>query len=813
VKHTTREFVCHFLFVMTLLSLGADKALASSTKILHTFTAYTHGRVPGPDLVADAGGNLYGTTNQGGAYEVGTVFKLTPSASGAWTESVIYSFKGGVDGAYPTSGLIIGAGGNLYGTLSNGGAGGFGKIYQLTQNADGTWVENVLYSFTNTSDGEKPSSTLVADAAGNLFGTAMGGTIFELSPSAGGWTFQVLYTFPSDGDNSLPGGRLVLDNGGSLYGVTATGGIPCNCGTVYKVQNVLGTWTKTEIYTFAGGTDGYSPVAGLTFDKAGNLYGVTGFGGGSAVCGLGCGTVFKLSPNGDGTWSEKVLHAFNGKDGAFPQAGLTFDVAGNLYGTTQDGGKAGVAFRLTPGAGGVWTESVISAFPAIVGYPGSSVLQANLILDQAGNLYGTTSWGGTADMGTVFKLALGSNERWQKTTLHSFTTSDGAFPGGKFAFDSAGNLYGTTSAGGTYDNGFVFKLAPHLRGTWTKTVLYNFKATRSGTLPGDLIFDNAGSLYGVANRGGNLSCNQGLGCGFIYKLTPSAKGSWTETTLYTFNGLGDGNGPVGRLVFDSAGNLYGATTFGGDPGGSVGSGVVFELSPSASGSWSETTLYKFAGTVNDGAFPTSGVVFDQAGNLYGTTPTGGPAFYGIVFRLSPSSQGQWIETILHNFSGSPADGNGPYQVAFDSAGNLYGATEFGGNAMANNPCGSGCGTVFRLAPASGGQWMETILADFNSVVNGIGVGNSLTFDAAGNLYGVTSTSGNSGCNSGASCSALFKLSPSTGGAWTESIVYQFGSTAGDVTRPWSLTFDATGNLYGTGGTSTPNDGVIFEFAP
>ncbi len=259
---------------------------------------------------------------------------------------------------------------------------------------------------------------------------------------------------------------MIIDAAGNLYGTTEYGGdYSCGgpgCGTVFELMPTEGGgWTEKKLHNFGNGTDGVFPLADLNLDVAGNLYGTTYGGGG--LCSYGCGTVFELTPNGNGNWTEKVLHSFNdnGTDGDLPYAGLIFDAAGNLYGTTVAGGSsyAGTVFELTPHGNGNWTEKVLHSF-SNVGTDGASPF-AGLIFDAAGNLYGTTTYGGNHP-GTVFELTPTGGGDWTEKVLHSFSNvgTDGAYPYGGLIFDAAGNLYGTTYLGGTYNYGTVFEVTP-----------------------------------------------------------------------------------------------------------------------------------------------------------------------------------------------------------------------------------------------------------------------------------------------------------------------------------------------------------------
>jgi uncharacterized repeat protein (TIGR03803 family) len=397
------------------LMLPTGAVAASTYKVLYRFI---YGANPHAGLIFDAAGNLYGTTTRGGAYGGGTVFKLTPNSDGTWTESVLHSFATGEDSRYPQGNLIFDAAGNLYGTTSGGEQDGSGTVFKLTPNSDGSWTESVLYAFCslkNCTDGASPFAGLIFDQAGNLYGTTAvggatgGGTAFKLTPNSNGsWMEGVLYSFCSltnCADGYEPSAGLIFDQAGNLYGTTASGGEQDGSGTVFKLTpNSDGSWTESVLHSFTSTPDGANPFAGLIFDAAGNLYGTT-TAGGSNKCGGGCGTVFKLKPNSDGTWTESVLRRFAGHLAATPYAGLTFDVAGkNLYGTTEFGGgqDGGSVFKLAPNSDGGWAYSVLHDFqfdPA--GYPVSDP-----VLDKAGNLYGTTAQCGTASncSGVVFEI-------------------------------------------------------------------------------------------------------------------------------------------------------------------------------------------------------------------------------------------------------------------------------------------------------------------------------------------------------------------------------------------------------------------------
>ena len=386
------------------------------------------------------------------------------------------------------------------------------------------------------------------------------------------------------------------------------------------------------------------------------------------------------------------------------------------------------------------------------------------------------------------------------TILHTFTGGvDGGEPYSGLSIDRAGNLYGTAAYGG-HGFGVAYELA-HRNSGWIFHPLYNFAGGTDGEGPlARVVFGANGALYGTTYAGGNVACGEGYGCGTIFSLRPlatfcrAASCPWTHAVLYRFNGAADGANPLfGDVTFDASGNLYGTTANGGNSGcGGAGCGTVYQLSHNGGG-WSESVLYSFSGENGDGANPNAGVVFDAAGNLYGTTKAGGnPASNGTIFRLARSGS-SWIETVLYAFGGQ-GDGYWPLSgLIFDQLGNLYGATTSGGAA--------GGGTLFALNSAG----TETTLYSFAGPVSGGPYGN-LTMDAAGNLYGVTYDDGAFGNG------AVFKLTPSPNG-WIYTDLHDF--TGFDGRCPYgNVVIDAQGNLYGTTeGGGQYDYGVVWEVTP
>lgn len=420
---------------------------------------------------------------------------LAPMAGAlASAESVIHSFQlnNPNDGANPQAALVVGPGGVLYGTTLNGGGDGVGTVFELIPPAAGSaaWAEHVLHSFSGPDDGHLPSAGLYQDAAGALYGTTQQG-------------------------------------GGS--GCSGVG-----CGVVFKLTPPASgiAWTRTILYRFMGGDDAAMPFGGLIADRAGNLYGTSGQGGGTGCGGTGCGTVFELTPpTGRGLWTSHVLHRFRGgSDGSGPQGGLVADAAGALYGTGTFGGDAGndgLVFQLPPPvSGAAWTEHVLHRFEG--GSDGSQPY-AGLIADGSGNLYGTTVYGGIGCVegpsgpngcGTLFELTPPADAAaaWTYRRLYRFTGgADGANPYGAAYLDAAGALYATSSTGGSFTGGAALRLAPNGSGGWSRTILHQFGGGHDAYGPAaGLVADAGGTLYGTGASGGDGAC----GCGAVFKLAP-----------------------------------------------------------------------------------------------------------------------------------------------------------------------------------------------------------------------------------------------------------------------------------------------------
>jgi len=376
-------------------------------------------------------------------------------------------------------------------------------------------------------------------------------------PAAAG-TAEVIHSF-GDGDGEYPATDLVVDASGTLYGTTTQGGA-LNSGTVFRLAPSGPGWDESVIYSFTSGPDGGQPYNGVTLDAQGNLYGSAVTGGTGQACEGGCGVVYKLTKTG-ATWTQSVLYNFTGgEDGSGPGAGLSFDRAGNLYGMAPTAGAfgLGVIYKLTPNGAGGWTQTVIHAF---TGGDDGATGSAGRILVSSGRLYGVATVGGVHGKGTVFRLNPVPGGGWSFETLYAFQgMPDGALPYGAVVRDGAGHLYGTTYYEGAHDHGAIYELTPTPSGPWNESIIYSFQGGADGGHPvSHLNFDASGNLYGTTSEGGDPGCS----CGTVFKLAKVGR-TWQLETVHAFTGNPDGANAYNGMVWGMGGKLYGAAVLGGE---------------------------------------------------------------------------------------------------------------------------------------------------------------------------------------------------------------------------------------------------------
>ncbi len=692
----------------TVFKISTNGALTT----LYSFTGGKDGGNPQAALVQGSDGNFYGTTQQGGTNNVGTVFRI--STNGAFTS--LYSFTGGRDGANPVAALVQGSDGNFYGTTGGFDYGpDYGTVFRISTNGALT----SLYSFTGGNDGMRPNG-LVQGSDGNFYGTAGGGTdggfgtVFKISTNG---ALTNLYSFTGGNDGALPRAGLVQGNDGNLYGTTVRGGTN-GWGTVFKISasgaytslyvfsgndgaypaaalvqgsdgnfygTTAGTWDNsrfgygtvfristngalTSLYSFSGTNDGGNPVAGLVQGSDGNYYGTTENGGTPGVTWVGeggewgYGTVFKISPNGALT----SLYSFPRSNDGWGPSGLVQASDGNFYGTTEQGGTTNVLnYNYPLGAGTVFKISTNGALTSLYSFTGGNDgadPRAGLVQGSDGNFYGTTYWGGTnGGFGTVFKIS----PTGALTSLYSFIYigNDGCCPSGALVLGRDGYFYGTTEAGGTKDAGTVFRISTN----GVLTNLYSFTGPTAGGHPQSLVQGSDGNFYGTTEAGGMKDA------GTVFRISTNG----VLTNLYSFTGSNEGAAPYGGLVQGSDGNFYG-TTAGNWGVGGTSYGTVFKITTNGV----LTSLYSFP-PPNDGWDP-SGLVEGSDGYFYGTTESGGTNGWGTVFKISADG----AYTSLYSFTGGN-DGAAPYGgLVQGSDGSFYGTTAGYGAVRG--------GTIFRL---------------------------------------------------------------------------------------------------------------------
>jgi uncharacterized repeat protein (TIGR03803 family) len=699
---------------------------------------------PATSLVQGTDGNFYGMTGGGGAFDAGTVFKITPTG----TLTVLHGFAGGpTDGSDPTAALVQATDGNFYGTTTAGGPADKGTVFKMTP----AGIVTILHFFDGT-DGASPQGALIQATDGNFYGTtSVGGafrlgTVFSMTPTG---TLTVLHHFAGGTDGANPYGRLLQATDGNLYGTTTRGGSFSlhgfdwgDIGTVFKVTPA-GALTILHTFTDSVATvdsDGSIPNGDLIQAADGNFYGTTlqntvfrmtptgvlttlhffsqdsglyagviqaadgNFYGTLAAGNFGMepplGSVFRMTSDGDVTFLHAFAFATSSMEGFTPRAALIQAADGNFYGTTTSGGTAdkGTIFSITP-------AGVLTVLQSLSGGTDGASPQAALIVATDGNFYGTTNQGGTSNSGTAFKMTpCGS-----LTVLHTFSSvTDGGRPAALIQ-GSDGNFYGTTASGGSAGNGTIFRMTA----AGTVTVLHAFTGgAMDGAVPqAALIQGRDGNFYGTTTSGG--ATDQGT----VFRMTPAG----TVTVLHSFiGGTADGASPLAALLQGADGNFYG-TTF---TGGTFNGGAVFKITPAGT----ITILHAFAIGTTDGWNPTASLVQATDGNFYGTTTSGGAADQGTVFTMTPDG----TVTILHSFAGSGGmDGSYPYGgLVQASDGNFYGTTTYGG--VSDN------GTIFKTT--RGGDYSILRFLDAGKM-DGVNPLSALLQGVDGNLYGTASSGG------------------------------------------------------------------------
>ncbi len=417
MSRTIRVFTRIAITIFATSALLTPPAWCAGSKVLYNFSGTPDGANPYSSMIFDSAGGLYGTTEAGGAYGGGTVYKLTQS-SGAWTETVLHSFSGNSrDGWQPQSSLVFDKAGNLYGTTWSGGLYSSGTVYELSPNGDGTWNLTVLYSFNCCNgDGFNPNSTVFVTASGKIYGTTQWG---GAATTCNAWNF--------------------------------------GCGTFFELTHTPNGWKETILYSFFAAPDSSAPWGNLAMDKAGNFYETAIWGGSQSYA----GTVFQLSPATGGGWTENILYTLDQQTGVGVQneiGGVVFDSSGNIYGSSGGG-----VFDLTPSSSG-WTETTIYPFPG--GY-GPSNPYSGVAIEHSSILWGTTAWGGGGTCnnngngcGTLYRVQK-INGVWQQNALFHFRDqTKGWFPTSSPVIDSSGNVYGTTLNGGANGYGVVYEVTP-----------------------------------------------------------------------------------------------------------------------------------------------------------------------------------------------------------------------------------------------------------------------------------------------------------------------------------------------------------------
>lgn len=770
MKNISDSFRAVACGTLLLACAGALPTEAASYQVLKSFGDPTQSACNSQSgLIRATDGMLYGTSEYGGEFNLGTVFRLREDGTDM---KVIHSFSTNVvAGQRPRGGVIQGADGLLYGTTALGGLTNRGTIFKIA--CDGSAFTQ-LYSFASSAsgDGGTPSFALTQGPDGMLYGTTpntlpVRGTAFRIATNGTG--YAQLHRFnTTSGEGYSPVGQLVVGTNGYLYGVTASGGAN-NRGTVFKMS--LDGSDYSRHYNFTGGTNGQSP-SGLLLGLDGMFYGVTTQGGVSNV-----GAIYRLSFDGS-TYTR--LYDFLGTkagDGAVPRADLVQTADGLLYGTASLGGLSnyGCVFVInTNGVGYRRLHDFAATDPADGRTP-----QTPLLVGSDGALYGIASSGGnSAKNGAVFRLQT-DGSGYRKLWTFSRYGGDGVAPWGTLIQARDGLFYGSCTWGGKQEGGTLFKFDP---ATAEHSVIYDFPMQADGNAPtpGTLIQGHDGQLYGAASYGGSNS----LGC--VFRVATDGQ---SFTVLHEFNDTSEatnGYSPYGSLLQATNGLLYGVANAGGDGG----YGVIFQMATNGTG---YTVLHHFFNTTNflDGGQPGEGLIQGTDGFLYGTTANGGDNWKGTIYRLAPDGSGY---AIIHHFDNT----NGYYPASAllpARDGLLYGVTYYGGTAYG--------GTVFRVA-TDGSAF--TVLHHFASPDeagrDGASPYGALVQAADGTLFGVTTQAG------AAWYGTVFSLRPETASYAT---LHHFTGAPADGASSYGLLLVNGDQLYGlSSGGGLMDQGVLFR---
>jgi uncharacterized repeat protein (TIGR03803 family) len=651
--------------------------------------AFTNGLFPYASLTLGNDGNFYGTTESGGSYSDGTIFRVT--TNGVLTS--LYSFTGGTDGANPYAGLTLGSDGKFYGTTELGGTNHDGTVFKVTTNG----VLTSLASFNGTN-GAEPYAGLTLGSSSIFYGTTYAGgisnagTIFKVGTNG---ILTSLASFVITNGQYPYYGSLALGSDGNLYGTTSAGGSNYE-GTVFQVTT---NGVLTSLVSFTG-FNGSEPYAGLTLGSSNIFYGTT-YAGGSH----NAGTIFQVTTNGGLT----SLVSFANTNGLNPVACLTLGSDGNLYGTTCAGGSDGSA-----GSGTVFQVTTNGRLTSLASFtsPNGRMPVSGLTLGNDGNFYGTTQTGGSANDGTVFQVTASGG----LTSLVSFAGTNGATPLAGLTLGNDGNFYGTTYAGGTGGGlggggaGTIFQVTTN--GGLTTLYMFTGGADGGGPQIGRLTLGHDGNFYGTAPFSGG-------GYGTVFQVTTNGG----FTLVYSFTDDTNGAYPLGGLTLGHDGNLYGTTE--GDQG--ANDGTAFQVTTNGG----FTLLYSFTGGT-DGAGIEAGLALGHDGNFYGTAFNGGSFDAGTIFQVTTNGGFTSLYSFTRSFTNG-ADGKSPLAgLTLGGDGNFYGTT--GGGGLNNS-----AGTIFRVTT----NGVLTTLAYFDGT-NGAAPHAPLTLGRDGNFYSTTDLGGSGG---------------------------------------------------------------------